>query len=98
MSDSPNKSKSAEKMAARRARRAKLPTIYVDTWSTLTWKGHIRVVLAEWMNDEPNYRAAFLMELEDAKKFAEYLLEIIEEREKKDAAFVAKEQAAEGLF
>ncbi len=77
MSDDPNEAKSPEKEAAlqaRRVARAELPATYIDTWSTLIWKGHIRITLGEWIAGNPNYRGAYLMELDDAKVFAENIL------------------------
>ena len=87
MSDDPDEAEPIEKKpsyAARRKARGAIPAVYVDTWSALSWKGHVRIVLGEWVYREPNYRAAFLMELADAKRLAEYLVEIVDERQKEE--------------
>jgi hypothetical protein len=73
-------------LQARRDARAAIPTTYVDTWATLIWKGHIRIVLGEWLNKNPQYRAAYVMELEDAKSFAETLLKRIKEQQEEDTS------------
>ena len=80
-------SESKERAAreARREARAALPAVFIDAWATLTWKGHIRIALGEWLVDEPRYRAAFVMTLEEAKDFAEDLLDRIEARQERDA-------------
>ena len=31
-------------------RAAPIPAVYVDTWSALSWKGHVRIVLGEWVD------------------------------------------------
>jgi hypothetical protein len=82
-------------LQARRDRRAALPATYVDTWATLIWKGHIRVVLGEWIAREPYYRAAYLMELDDAEKFANALLERVARQRERDAARAKKDQSQE---
>ena len=87
MSDDPEQAEHVEKKpshVARQRARAAIPAVYVDTWSAVSWKGHVRIVLGEWVYREPNYRAAFLMELTDAKRLAEYLLDIVEERQKEE--------------
>jgi hypothetical protein len=76
MSDDPGETKSPEREAALQARRearAELPATYIDTWSSLIWKGHIRITLGEWVAENPNYRGAYVMELDDAKRFVEHL-------------------------
>jgi len=88
MSDNPEDEKPAVSeavLAARGRARAALPATYVDTWYTLTWKDHIRIVFAEWLEDDPYFRAAFIMELKTAKEFAEELLDIVTKRIAEDA-------------
>jgi hypothetical protein len=70
---------------ARREARAAIPAVFVDSWATLTWYGHIRIVMGEWLVRKNNYRMAFVMELEQAKEFAEDLLGRIEKRQQEDA-------------
>ncbi len=71
---------------ARRKARAALPAVYVDTWATLVWPGHLRFVLGEWVHGGPNYRGAFVMEFHEVERFANALLDIIkQERERRDA-------------
>jgi hypothetical protein len=83
-------------LEARREARAALPAVFVDTWSTLTWKGHIRTALGEWLVGEPHYRLAFVMSLDDAKEFAEALLRRIVARQEKDGAREAAAQTPDG--
>ena len=89
MGDDPDDAKSAEKEAAIQARRnarAELPATYIDTWSTLIWKDHIRITLGEWIVDDPSYRVAYVMELDDAKRFAEHLLKRVQRQHERDSA------------
>jgi hypothetical protein len=77
-----------EKKARRRQRaleRAAVPSVYIDDWSVLTWEGHIRIVLGEWLAGQNNYRFAMAMTTEIAEEFAEYILERVAERKKRDA-------------
>jgi len=94
--DEPLSPEEAAALEARREARAAIPAVYIDTWATLTWKGHIRFVLGEWVGEQPHYRAAFLMELEDAKRFARQLLRRVEDRQKKDKAAGEDAQDPEG--
>ena len=99
MSDDPDQDEAAARearVAARQEARAALTATFVDSWATLTWKGHVRIVFGEWLAKKPNYRAAFVMQMEDAKEFAEDLLEQIRNRQEKDAIESAKDQAASG--
>ena len=73
----PSPEKEAVLHSAREAR-AELPATYIDTWSSLIWKGHIRIALGEWITTNPKYRGAYVMELEDAKMFAEHLLKMVQ--------------------
>lgn len=84
MAEEPEEEKKARRAASEKAR-SSLPAAYVDTWSVLRWRGHLRITLAEWMYGAPNYRAAFLMESEDAERLANYILELIERQRKEDA-------------
>jgi hypothetical protein len=88
MSDDPKPASEAEENAAREARRearAAISAIYVDTWAVLTWSGHVRFVLGESVGDDDHYRAAFVMEVEDAEGFANHLLQIVKRRKAKDS-------------
>ena len=85
-----------DEVHARRTRRAELPATYIDTWATLTWRGHIRFAVGEWLAGDANYRAAFVMELEDAKEFAETLLKRITARLAKDEPLEKKDADLEG--
>ena len=88
MSDIQSETESARKAAARLSRaeaRAAVPAIFVDSWSTLIWPGHIRIVLGEWLMRKTNYRAAFVMTLEDAKDLAEIILKQVAVQQKEDA-------------
>jgi len=71
-----------EARLARSAARAALPAIWVDTWAVLTWSGHMRIVLGESMPTGTVYRGAYVMTIEDAERFANYILrDIADERE-----------------
>lgn len=99
MSDDPDEAKSPEIEAALQARRdarAELPATYIDTWSSLIWEGHIRITLGEWVADNPSYRAAYVMELDDAKRFAEHLLKRVQRQHEREAARTKSEQDPEG--
>lgn len=75
-----------EEMAKKVAQeeRASIPAIYVDTWTFLPWKGHVRMVLGEELYQGDYYRGAFVMELNDAERFARHLLRVIERRKARD--------------
>jgi hypothetical protein len=64
--------------------RANLPAIYVDTWATVTWKGHVRIVLGERLYKMDMYRSAFVMELSEAESFATHLLRVIQRRRERE--------------
>jgi hypothetical protein len=89
MSDNPRDAAALAKEAARERRRdarAAVPALFVDTWATLTWRGHIRIALGEWIRDDPYYRGAYVMELEEAEKLANFILQEVKERQQKDIA------------
>jgi hypothetical protein len=75
--------------------RANLSAIYVDTWVTLTWKGHVRFVVGERLYRKSHYRSAFVMELDDAEAFARHLLGAVERRRTKDTERTKKDQDME---
>jgi hypothetical protein len=70
----------------RELERAQLPAIYVDTWASLAWKDHIRIILGEGFRSGPQYRAAFVMTWADAELLGSYLLETVAEQREKDAS------------
>jgi len=75
-----------ERTLRRSIARAQLPALYVDTWGTHTWVGHIRIALGEAFGGETGtvYRSAFVMTLDDAESFATDLLEYVKKRRKVD--------------
>jgi hypothetical protein len=75
--------------------RATLPAIFIDTWSTLTWRGHVRISIGERLYKRDVYRSAFVMDLEDAEDFAEHLLKVIRRRRQREEK-LAKDQPSEG--
>jgi hypothetical protein len=83
------------RIMARREARAALPATYIDSWATLIWPGHIRIVLGEWLAKKVNYRAAYVMTLGEAKAFAEELLERVAKQEKEDAEPPSEEDASD---
>lgn len=82
-------------LTARREARASIPATYVDTWASQIWKGHLRLVLGEWLSGGPHYRAAFVMELEDAEGLARHILRRAERQRERDAARARKDQTPE---
>lgn len=63
-----------------RAERAAIPAIYIDTWFLTTWKGHIRITFGERVSRLDTYRSAIVMEMRDAERLCEHILEMINER------------------
>jgi len=93
MSDSEDEdSQHEEARLARSAARAALPAIYIDSWSTLTWTGHIRIALGENMPTGDVYRSAVVMTLSDAENFAQHLLGSIERRREKERLEALEDQ------
>ena len=80
----------------RRDARALLPAVYIDTWSTLIWSGHMRITLGEWLGEDPSYRGAFIMELDDAERLARHILRRAQRQRERDAAKLKKQQETEG--
>jgi hypothetical protein len=74
-----------KRLVARREARAAMPATFVDTWSTVIWPGHMRLVLGEWLYGGPQYRAAFVMELDEVERLANELLERVQRQRDKDA-------------
>jgi hypothetical protein len=54
-----------------------LPATFIDGWFTTTWRGHIRIVISEKMYDIDRWRYAFILEWDDAEKFAAHILKAI---------------------
>lgn len=67
-------------LASRQRARAAVPAFFVDTWAILRWSGHLRIVLGESLYGESNYRAAVVMELDEAERFALHILERVAEQ------------------
>jgi hypothetical protein len=84
-----------EARLARSAARAALPAIYIDSWSTLTWTGHVRIALGENMPTGDVYRSAIVMTLSDAESFAQHLLGSIDRRREKDRLEMLEDQNSE---
>ena len=81
---SPESEKAAKDMRAEA--RAQIPSTFVDTWTTLTFRGHIRLVLGETFATGDQYRAAFVIPLDEAQELAEHIMRVVERRRAKDAA------------
>jgi hypothetical protein len=92
----PEESAREKRINARQEARAAMPAVFVDAWATLTWRGHIRIVLGEWLLRKNNYRTAVVMELDQAKEFAEDLLERVQKRIEEDANLAKKIPASDG--
>lgn len=65
-------------------RRMAIPGLYVDTFSTLQWKDHVRITFGETgINGESAWRAAIVIEKDLMKRLSNRLIEIIKEQEQK---------------
>jgi len=95
MSEIPNVEEEEKVKAARRESRADIAAYFIDTWAISTWRGHVRVWLGEELYDVDAYRAAFVMEADDAEKFANHLLRLVAARKAKDAAKAAPPDPAQ---
>ena len=73
-----------------RLRQRDLPSVWIDTWSTLTFKGHVRVSLGEEFAEGAFYRSAFIMDLDQAEAFALHLYGAVQKRKAKEEATAAK--------
>lgn len=65
---------------AEKAARAAIPAVYIDTWFLTTWRGHIRITFGERVSRLDMYRSAIVMELRDAERLCNHMLEMINER------------------
>lgn len=66
------------KRTRERARMNSLPAPYVDGFTVRWWSGGIRISFAEYLDHERHYRAAVVMELDDAEDLGKMLLECVE--------------------
>ena len=55
----------------------------------------MRIDLAEWVVDDPSYRGAYLMELDDAERFANHILRRVKRQRLRDEAKAKKNQKSE---
>lgn len=53
---------------------ASIPAIYVDSYSLAWWPEGVRISFAEYLYDEPHYRLAVTMPLNDAEALGRALL------------------------
>jgi enterochelin esterase-like enzyme len=70
----------AEREVARRSA-VELPALYCDAFWTTSWTGHVRIAFGEYL-DQPRYRTAIVMPLDEAEALANYILRLVE-REKR---------------
>jgi hypothetical protein len=63
---------------------ASVPAPFVDSWFLTTWRGHIRIALAENIADADYYRAAVVMDLDNARRLATAVLRMVDRRKLKD--------------
>jgi hypothetical protein len=85
-----------EEEAAREKAIAAIPGLYIDTWNMYTWKGHIRVTFGEIFHDTDNFRAAIVMNIDDAIIFARRMLRMAERRKARDLERASKEMLEAG--
>ena len=103
MADEP--SKTPEEIAAEFARAAEkverdraiaaVPALFIDTWSTISFTGHVRVSLGEIYDGRDNFRAAFVLDLDDAENLGRQLIRSAQRRRERDK--VLAEAAAKAL-
>ena len=97
MNDEPIDTKRQDLAADKEAALA-IPATYIDTWFLTSWRGHVRIALGEQASEEDRpeyYRAAFVLELRDAEKFAMQVLEMVQIRKTKQAETTKKPESAE---
>lgn len=82
----------AEKKAARDQSIASIPAIFIDTWHTLTFAGHVRLTFGEIYGDTNNYRTAIVLDLDDGEALARHLLRVVQRRKARDKELAAKAQ------
>ncbi len=79
-------------LARRQEQRADLLTVYIDTWATLVWRGHIRIVLGEELYGRDIYRYAILMDLGNAEALARDILKRVQRQKERESEADNKKQ------
>jgi hypothetical protein len=85
MSEEASDEKEAAALRERQERRADLPGHFIDTWSSLTWRDHMRITVGEELYDIDSYRFAMVMTLEDAEAFAQFILRRVQKQKERTA-------------
>jgi hypothetical protein len=104
MADEPNKTlrpevaeaieKATEKEAKDRAIAA-IPALFIDTWHTLAFAGHVRLTLGEIYGKTDNFRTAIVLDLDDAEALGEQLIRVARRRRRRDLELAAREAEQE---
>jgi hypothetical protein len=82
----------AEEKAARDRAIAAVPALFIDTWHTLTFEGHVRVTFGEMYGETDNFRTAIVLDLDDAESLGQQLLRVVKRRRARDKERAAKAQ------
>jgi hypothetical protein len=78
------KAKEEAEAIARRRAIAAIPAIFIDTWTTTGFAGHVRVTLGEIYGAMDNFRAAFVLSADDAILLGRQLVRSGERRKARD--------------
>jgi hypothetical protein len=97
MADEPNKTAEeieaeAKEKAARDRAIAAIPAVFIDTWSTLSFTGHIRITFGEIYGGTNNFRSAIVLDLDDAESLGRHLIRVAERRRARDKEREARPQ------
>jgi hypothetical protein len=63
---------------------AAVPALFIDTWHTLSFTGHVRVTFGEIYGDTDNFRTAIVLDLDDAESLGRQLIRVAERRRARD--------------
>jgi hypothetical protein len=80
--DEQEEAQKIEKRIETDKKRMAIPGLYIDRFSTLQWKNHVRITFGEsGINGEASWRTAVIIEKNLMKRLAHRLLEIIKEQD-----------------
>ena len=74
----PDETQQEQRISRRRARRAALPAIFVNSYSLDWGSDSVRISFAEYLHGERHYRVAVVLPMADAESLAEALMRIVE--------------------
>jgi len=72
--------------AARRRAIGSIPAIFIDTWSTTGFTGHVRATFGEIYGNIDNFRVAIVLSADDAISLGRQLVRSGERRKARDKA------------